>query len=42
MDGNVDLPGYPMRAACEPLAGDFAEADKLGLINAFRESIGVD
>ncbi|KAE9146090.1 Lysosomal Pro-X carboxypeptidase [Phytophthora fragariae] len=41
MDGNVDLPGYPMRAACEPLAGDFAEADTLGLINAFRESIGV-
>ncbi|GMF39536.1 unnamed protein product [Phytophthora fragariaefolia] len=41
MDGNVDLPGYPMRAACEPFAGDFSEGDKVGLINAFRESIDV-
>ncbi|POM59833.1 Lysosomal Pro-X carboxypeptidase [Phytophthora palmivora] len=41
MDGNVDLPGYPMRAACEPFAGEFSENDKTGLITAFRESIAV-
>ncbi|KAI9994151.1 hypothetical protein PInf_016716 [Phytophthora infestans] len=41
MDGKVDLPGYPMRTACEPFAGVFTEDDKSGLIRAFRESIAV-
>jgi lysosomal Pro-X carboxypeptidase len=41
MDGQVDLPGYPMRAACEPLAGSFEEGDNTGLLSAFRESIAV-
>ncbi|ETL97595.1 hypothetical protein L917_05163, partial [Phytophthora nicotianae] len=40
MDGKVDLPGYPMRAACEPFAGDFGD-DKTALVSAFRESIAV-
>ncbi|KAG1699209.1 hypothetical protein DVH05_014125 [Phytophthora capsici] len=41
MDGNVDLPGYPMRAACEPFAGEFDHEDNIGLISALRESIAV-
>ncbi|GMF23188.1 unnamed protein product [Phytophthora lilii] len=41
MDGNVDLPGYPMRTACEPLAGDFNEDDNVVLVTALRESIAV-
>ncbi|KAG7392971.1 hypothetical protein PHYPSEUDO_013459 [Phytophthora pseudosyringae] len=41
MDGNVELPGYPMRAACEPFAGDFAQDDEAGLISALRESLAV-
>ncbi|KAL3660990.1 hypothetical protein V7S43_014006 [Phytophthora oleae] len=41
MDGNVDLPAYPMRAACEPFAGEFNDEDRVGLISAFRDSIAV-
>ncbi|KAH7476548.1 hypothetical protein PRIC1_000557 [Phytophthora ramorum] len=41
MDGNVDLPGYPMRAACKPLAGDFAQGDETGLVTALSESLAV-
>ncbi|RLN65453.1 hypothetical protein BBJ29_001154 [Phytophthora kernoviae] len=41
MDGNSELPGYPMRVACEPLAETFAEEDKQRLIAALRESVAV-
>ncbi|KAI9905598.1 hypothetical protein PsorP6_013496 [Peronosclerospora sorghi] len=41
MNGMVELPAYPMRAACDPFAPTFARNDTIGLLQAFRDSIGV-
>ncbi|TMW57593.1 hypothetical protein Poli38472_003518 [Pythium oligandrum] len=40
MDGAVNLPAYPVRAACEHLGGDFGD-DDTALLSAFRDSVGV-
>ncbi|KAJ0399056.1 hypothetical protein ATCC90586_004515 [Pythium insidiosum] len=39
-EGAVDLPAYPVRAACEFLAPDFGDDDR-ALLDALRQSAGV-
>ncbi|KAJ0410123.1 hypothetical protein ATCC90586_001608 [Pythium insidiosum] len=41
MNGQSVLPAYPVRVACEHLKDSFAADDKLALLRAFRESVGV-
>lgn len=41
MEGLSDLPAFPVRAACEFLAPDFAEDDLAGLVAGLRDAAGV-
>ncbi|GAB9464236.1 Lysosomal pro-x carboxypeptidase [Globisporangium polare] len=41
MNGQSVLPAYPVRVMCSHLKNEFAATDDLGLLRAFRESIGV-
>uniref|UniRef100_K3WYQ5 Lysosomal Pro-X carboxypeptidase n=1 Tax=Globisporangium ultimum (strain ATCC 200006 / CBS 805.95 / DAOM BR144) TaxID=431595 RepID=K3WYQ5_GLOUD len=41
MNGQSVLPAYPVRVACEHMKDEYAPEDDLGLLRAFRDSIGV-
>ncbi|DBA04624.1 TPA: hypothetical protein N0F65_012207 [Lagenidium giganteum] len=41
MNGQSVLPAYPVQVACSHLAPDFAADDDVGLLHAFRDSVGV-